>query len=108
VVIHRLSASMTPRPSWNNRNGEATRERKSDENEIDDRGDTRSEDDRATESGAAKRLRASELLAAAKNRDLTEKELKILSVVQLAEYARIRQSSKKVMHVPNASDKEKT
>jgi hypothetical protein len=42
----------------------------------------------------AKKLRASELLTAAKNRDLTDEELKILSVVQLAEYARIRHNGK--------------
>jgi hypothetical protein len=39
---------------------------------------------------ADKRLRASQLLTAATNRDLTDEELKVLSVVQLAEYARIR------------------
>lgn len=38
----------------------------------------------------AKRLRASQLLTAAANRDLTNDELKALSVVQLAEYAKIR------------------
>jgi hypothetical protein len=38
----------------------------------------------------AKRLRASKLLTAAANRDLTDEELKVLSVVQLAEYAKIR------------------
>ena len=44
---------------------------------------------------ADKWLLASELLTAAANRDLTEEELKVLSVVQLAEYARIRHSRQK-------------
>jgi hypothetical protein len=44
---------------------------------------------------AAKKLRASQLLTAAKSRDLTDEELKVLSVVQLAEYARIRENRKK-------------
>jgi hypothetical protein len=43
----------------------------------------------------AKRLRASQLLTAAANRDLTDEELKLLSVVQLSEYARIRQNRQK-------------
>jgi hypothetical protein len=43
----------------------------------------------------AKRLRASQLLTAAANRDLTDEELKVLSVVQLAEYARIRHNCQK-------------
>ena len=46
----------------------------------------------------AKRLRASKLLTAAANRDLTDEELKVLSVVQLSEYAKIlhnRQKGKK-------------
>jgi hypothetical protein len=43
---------------------------------------------------SAKRLRASKLLTAAANRDLTNDELKALSVVQLAEYAKIRHSRK--------------
>jgi len=42
----------------------------------------------------AKRLRASQLLTAAANRDLTDEELKVLSVVQLAEYAKIRHNRK--------------
>jgi hypothetical protein len=42
----------------------------------------------------AKRLRASKLLTAAANRDLTDEELKVLSVVQLAEYAKIRHGRK--------------
>jgi hypothetical protein len=44
---------------------------------------------------AHKRLLSSELLAAAANRDLTEAELKVLSVVQLADYARIRHNRQK-------------
>jgi hypothetical protein len=43
----------------------------------------------------AKRLRASKLLTTAINRDLTDQELKALSVVQLAEYARIRHNRQK-------------
>jgi hypothetical protein len=43
---------------------------------------------------SAKRLRASKLLTAAANRDLTDEELKVLSVVQLAEYAKIRHGRK--------------
>jgi hypothetical protein len=43
----------------------------------------------------AKRLRASKLLTAAASRDLTDDELKVLSVVQLAEYAKIRQNRQK-------------
>jgi hypothetical protein len=43
----------------------------------------------------ANRLRASKLLTAAANRDLTDDELKVLSVVQLAEYARIRHNRQK-------------
>jgi hypothetical protein len=43
----------------------------------------------------AKRLRASQLLIAAANRDLTDEELKVLSVVQLAEYAKIRHNRQK-------------
>jgi hypothetical protein len=43
----------------------------------------------------AKRLRASQLLTAAENRDLTDEELKVLSVVQLSEYARIRHNRQK-------------
>jgi len=43
----------------------------------------------------AKRLRGSKLLTAAANRDLTEEELKVLSVVQLAEYARLRHNRQK-------------
>jgi hypothetical protein len=43
----------------------------------------------------AKRLRASQLLTAAANRDLTDEELKVLSVVQLAEYALIRHNRNK-------------
>jgi hypothetical protein len=42
----------------------------------------------------AKRLRASQLLTAAANRDLTDEELKVLSVVQLSEYALIRHNRK--------------
>ena len=44
---------------------------------------------------SAKRLWASQLLTAAANRDLTDEELKVLSVVQLAEYARIRHNWQK-------------
>jgi hypothetical protein len=44
---------------------------------------------------ADKRLRASQLLTAAANRDLTDDELKVLSVVQLAEYAKIRHNRQK-------------
>jgi hypothetical protein len=44
---------------------------------------------------ADKRLRASKLLTAAANRDLTDDELKVLSVVQLAEYAKIRHNRQK-------------
>lgn len=44
---------------------------------------------------AAKKLRASQLLTAAKSRDLTDEELKVLSVVQLAEYARTRHKRQK-------------
>jgi len=44
---------------------------------------------------SAKRLRANQLLTAASNRDLTDEELKVLSVVQLAEYARIRHNWQK-------------
>lgn len=44
---------------------------------------------------SAKQRRASQLLTAAANRDLTDEELKVLSVVQLAEYARIRQNRQK-------------
>ena len=44
---------------------------------------------------AAKKHRASQLLTAAANRDLTDEELKVLSVVQLAEYARIRHNRQK-------------
>jgi hypothetical protein len=44
---------------------------------------------------AADQLRASQLLTAAANRDLTDEELKVLSVVQLAEYARIRHNRQK-------------
>jgi hypothetical protein len=44
---------------------------------------------------ADKRLRASQLLTAAAKRELTDDELKVLSVVQLAEYARIRQNRQK-------------
>jgi hypothetical protein len=43
----------------------------------------------------AKQLRASQLLTAAANRDLTDEELKVLSVVQLAEYAKIRHNLQK-------------
>ncbi len=43
----------------------------------------------------AKRLRASKLLTAAANRDLSDEELKVLSVVQLAEYARLRHNRQK-------------
>ena len=43
----------------------------------------------------AKRLRASQLLTAAGNRDLSDEELKVLSVVQLAEYAKIRHDRQK-------------
>jgi hypothetical protein len=43
----------------------------------------------------AKRLRASKLLTVAANRDLTDEELKVLSVVQLSEYARIRRNRQK-------------
>jgi hypothetical protein len=45
--------------------------------------------------GVAKRLRASKLLTVAANRDLTDEELKVLSVVQLSEYARIRRNRQK-------------
>jgi hypothetical protein len=41
---------------------------------------------------ADKRLRASQLLTAAAIRDLTDEELKVLSVVQLSQYANIRRS----------------
>jgi hypothetical protein len=44
---------------------------------------------------AAKKLRAGKLLAAAANRDLTDDELKALSVVQLAEYAKLRHKRQK-------------
>jgi hypothetical protein len=44
---------------------------------------------------ADKRLRASQLLTDAANRDLTDEELKVLSVVQLSEYARIRHNRQK-------------
>jgi hypothetical protein len=44
---------------------------------------------------AAKQARASKLLTAAESRDLTEDELKFLSVVQLAEYASIRHNRQK-------------
>jgi hypothetical protein len=40
----------------------------------------------------AKQLRASQLLTTAITRDLTDDELKVLSVVQLSEYARIRRN----------------
>jgi hypothetical protein len=43
----------------------------------------------------AKRLQASKLLTAAANRDLTDHELKVLSVVQLAEYAKICHNRRK-------------
>ena len=43
----------------------------------------------------AKQVRAGQLLTAAASRDLTDEELKILSVVQLAEYAKIRHSRQK-------------
>ena len=43
----------------------------------------------------ARRLRTSKLLTAAANRDLTDEELRVLSVVQLAEYARIRHNQQK-------------
>jgi hypothetical protein len=43
---------------------------------------------------SAKGLRASQLLMAAASRNLTDDELKVLSVVQLAEYARIRHGRK--------------
>jgi len=44
---------------------------------------------------SAKQRRVSQLLTAAANRDLTDKELKVLSVVQLAEYAKIRHNRQK-------------
>jgi hypothetical protein len=44
---------------------------------------------------SAKRLRANQLLMTAASRDLTDDELKVLSVVQLAEYAKIRQNRQK-------------
>jgi len=40
----------------------------------------------------AKQLRARQLLTTAINRDLTDQELKALSVVQLSEYATIRRN----------------
>jgi hypothetical protein len=43
----------------------------------------------------AKRLRAGQLLTAAAKRDLSDEELKVLSVVQLSEYATIRQNRQK-------------
>ena len=43
----------------------------------------------------AKRLRASKLLTAAASRDLNDEELKVLSVVQLAEYAKLRHNRQK-------------
>jgi len=43
----------------------------------------------------AKRLRSNQLLTAAANRDLTDEELKDLSVVQLREYALIRHGRQK-------------
>jgi hypothetical protein len=54
---------------------------------------------------ATKKLRASPLLMAAKNRDLIDEELKILSVVQLAEYARIRHNPRTVGRALNTSGK---
>ena len=44
---------------------------------------------------ADKLLRASQLLTAAANGDLTDEELKVLSIVQLAEYAKIRHDRRK-------------
>ena len=43
----------------------------------------------------AKQLRARQLLTTAINRDLTDDELKVLSVVKLSEYARIRRNRQK-------------
>ena len=78
-----------------NSNGEATTGLESDENEIDHGYDIRSEDDRGQKLDADKLLRASQLLTAAANRDLTDEELKVLSIVQLAEYAKIRHDRRK-------------
>ncbi len=50
---------------------------------------------KANSPDSAKRLRASQLLTAAAKRDLTDEELKVLSVVQLSEYAKIRHKRQK-------------